>query len=84
MRGWSLAIDMPAGRPGLGPALAGLDREVSAAGGRVYLAKDALLSRAAFDAMYGPQTRWRAARTQLDPDGVFQSDLGRRLGLCAG
>jgi len=83
MRGWSLAIDMPAGRPGLGPPLAKLDRAVTAVGGRVYLAKDARLGRASFDVMYGPQTAWRAARARLDPDGVFQSDLGRRLGLCA-
>jgi decaprenylphospho-beta-D-ribofuranose 2-oxidase len=80
--GWSLAIDMPAGRPGLGPALDGLDREVADAGGRVYLAKDARLGRAAFEAMYGPREQWRAARAALDPGGVFQSDLGRRLGLC--
>jgi decaprenylphospho-beta-D-ribofuranose 2-oxidase len=83
MRGWSLAIDMPAGRPGLRPALAKLDYAVTAVGGRVYLAKDARLGRASFDVMYGPQSAWRAARARLDPDGVFQSDLGRRLGLCA-
>lgn len=83
MRGWSLAIDMPAARPGLRHALAKLDHAVTAVGGRVYLAKDARLGRASFDVMYGPQTAWRAARAQLDPDGVFQSDLGRRLGLCA-
>ena len=83
MPGWSLAIDMPAGRPGLRRALADLDREVAAVGGRVYLAKDARLGRAAFAAMYSSQARWRATRAQLDPRGVFQSDLGRRLGLCA-
>ena len=80
--GWSLAIDMPAGRPGLGPALDGLDHEVADAGGQVYLAKDARLGRAAFERMYGPPDRWRAAREMLDPHGVFRSDLGRRLGLC--
>jgi decaprenylphospho-beta-D-ribofuranose 2-oxidase len=82
MRGWSLAIDMPAGRPGLRVALAKLDHAVTAVGGRVYLAKDARLRRGSFDVMYGPQTAWRSARARLDPDGVFQSDLGRRLGLC--
>jgi decaprenylphospho-beta-D-ribofuranose 2-oxidase len=80
--GWSLAIDMPAGRPGLGPALDGLDHDVANAGGRVYLAKDARLGRAAFERMYGPPDGWRAARETLDPHGVFRSDLGRRLGLC--
>jgi len=80
--GWSIAIDMPAGRPGVGPALAELDHEVADAGGRVYLAKDSRLGRASFDEMYGPPAAWRTARAELDPYGVFQSDLGRRLGLC--
>jgi len=80
--GWSLAIDMPAGNPRLGAVLDELDREVARAGGRVYLAKDARLSRAAFDEMYGPPAEWQAARDRLDPSGVFQSDMARRLGLC--
>jgi decaprenylphospho-beta-D-ribofuranose 2-oxidase len=59
-----------------------LDHEVSRAGGRVYLAKDARLSRAAFTDMYPGLQQWRSARAELDPYGVFRSDLGRRLGLC--
>jgi decaprenylphospho-beta-D-ribofuranose 2-oxidase len=80
--GWSLAIDMPAGRPPLGPLLDELDRQVAAAGGRVYLAKDARLTRQAFELMYGDLAGWRALRAKFDPAGVFQSDLGRRVGLC--
>jgi len=80
--GWSLAIDMPAGNPQLGRVLDELDREVSNAGGRVYLAKDARLSRAAFGDMYAASAQWQPARAELDPRGVFRSDLGRRLGLC--
>lgn len=80
--GWCLAIDMPAGRPRLKPLLQALDRQVADAGGRIYLAKDARLGRAAFGAMYGDLAGWRAARSRLDPHGVFQSDLGRRVGLC--
>jgi decaprenylphospho-beta-D-ribofuranose 2-oxidase len=80
--GWSLAIDLPAGNPRLGALLDDLDRQVAAAGGRVYLAKDARLTRPAFDRMYGDLAGWRAVRARLDPAGVFQSDLGRRLGLC--
>jgi decaprenylphospho-beta-D-ribofuranose 2-oxidase len=79
--GWSLAVDMPAGRPGLRAMLAELDRRVADAGGRVYLAKDARLSRAAFTRMYPGLEDWRAARAELDPRAVFRSDLGRRLGL---
>jgi decaprenylphospho-beta-D-ribofuranose 2-oxidase len=63
-------------------ALEELDRDVSRAGGRVYLAKDARLGRQAFDRMYPAVPAWRGIRAQLDPHGVFQSDLGRRLGLC--
>ncbi|MEP7024985.1 MAG: FAD-binding oxidoreductase, partial [Actinomycetota bacterium] len=80
--GWSLAVDMPAGNPALGPLLDGLDDVVAAAGGRIYLAKDGRLRRAAFDRMYGDLTGWRSVRARLDPAGVFQSDLGRRIGLC--
>jgi decaprenylphospho-beta-D-ribofuranose 2-oxidase len=80
--GWCLAIDLPAGRPQTAMLLDALDLRVADAGGRVYLAKDARLGRDAFDAMYGPLAGWRAARKRLDPGGLFQSDLGRRVGLC--
>ncbi|HUY47266.1 MAG TPA: FAD-binding oxidoreductase [Streptosporangiaceae bacterium] len=80
--GWSLAIDMPAGNRRLGPVLNELDQWIAAEGGRVYLAKDSRLSASAFEAMYPQLPQWRAARSRLDPAGVFRSDLGRRLGLC--
>jgi decaprenylphospho-beta-D-ribofuranose 2-oxidase len=82
LAGWSLAVDLPAGRAGLAGLLDGLDRRVADAGGRVYLAKDARLGRACFTDMYGPLDQWHAARSELDPHGVMRSDLGRRLGLC--
>jgi decaprenylphospho-beta-D-ribofuranose 2-oxidase len=81
--GWSLAVDMPAGRPGLRMVLGELDRLVADAGGRVYLAKDARLGREAFARMYPGLADWHAARADLDPHAVFGSDLGRRLGLVA-
>jgi len=33
--------------------------------------------------MYPELPRFHAQRALVDPDGVLQSDLGRRLGLCA-
>jgi decaprenylphospho-beta-D-ribofuranose 2-oxidase len=81
MPGWSLAIDMPAS-PRLAAPLGELDGRVAAAGGRVYLAKDSRLSGAALAAMYARLPEWQVIRAKLDPNGVFRSDLGRRVGLC--
>ena len=80
MHGWTLALDLPAG-PALGPLFRALDRLVVEAGGRLYLAKDSRLSPGTFDLMYERAEEFRKLRRELDPDGVLQSDLARRLHL---
>lgn len=82
MAGWTLAVDIPASRREVGALLDGLDRRVVDAGGRVYLAKDALVDPGLVAAMYPRLDEWRAVRRRVDPSGVLASDLGRRLGLC--
>ncbi len=79
--GWTLAIDVPAGVTGLAATLDRLDALVLAAGGRLYLAKDSRMSPAMMAAAYPRLGEWQRVRDDMDPHGVFTSDLARRLSL---
>jgi decaprenylphospho-beta-D-ribofuranose 2-oxidase len=79
--GWTLALDVPAATAGLGDMLHGLDRLVLDAGGRHYFAKDAVTTPEAIRRGYPRLAEWKAVRDAVDPLGVWQSDLSRRLGL---
>lgn len=78
--GWTLALDLPV-VPGLAALLDRFDDLVLGAGGRLYLAKDSRTGPATVERMYPGLDRWRRVRRQVDPDGVFATDLSRRLGL---
>ena len=82
IEGWTMAIDMPADAPGLHRALDRADEMIVAAGGRIYLAKDARTRAETLRAMYPLLERFLQVRAQVDPAGSLRSDLGRRLGLC--
>jgi L-gulonolactone oxidase len=79
--GVTVALDFPNTGPKLLALLDRLDGVVADAGGRVYLSKDARLGRDAFRRMYPEWREWKSVRDRHDSQGVFQSELGKRLGL---
>jgi decaprenylphospho-beta-D-ribofuranose 2-oxidase len=81
IRGWTLTLDVAVGDPQLGPTLDRLDELVAGAGGRIYLAKDSRMRSELVGQMYPRLEEWQQVQASLDPGGVFQSDLSRRLHL---
>ena len=70
----------PAG-PGIEALYARLVAITLRYGGRVYLAKDALLDVGAFRAMYPRWDAYRRLLDEVDPRRRLQSDMSRRLRL---
>ena len=54
---------------------------VLSAGGRFYYAKDAVLEASSYERIHGAESaaRFAALRERLDPAGVLQTDLTRRI-----
>ena len=80
-KGWTLAVDIPTGVMGLGELLDEIDAKLVGAGGRIYLAKDSRMSPNFVESMYPLLNEFRKVKNEVDPENVFQSNLGRRLGL---
>jgi len=78
--GYTLALDFTLS-PSILEFLDELDSVVVAAGGRLYLAKDARQSRATFEAGYLGLKRFRETRHLVDPTCRLESYLSRRLGI---
>ncbi|MHB8218942.1 MAG: FAD-binding protein [Acidimicrobiales bacterium] len=81
IEGWTLALDLPLGPPGLAEVTDRLDEMVADAGGRVYLAKDARLRPELLAVMYPRLGEFQEVRRRVDPEGILRSDLSRRLGM---
>ena len=80
MKGWNVCVDFPI-RPGLNEFLDRLDDQVMQFGGRLYLAKESRTSAENFHKMYPGLEGWLKTRNDIDPTGVFASDMSRRLEL---
>lgn len=82
--GWSLAMDFKVtaqNRESLWRATDEMTRAVLERGGRFYFAKDAVIGRRTAEAMYEPAKleAFRALKGRLDPDGLLETDLWRRI-----
>ena len=80
MKGWNVCVDFPI-RDGLNDFLDRLDDQVMEFGGRLYLAKESRTSAEKFHKMYPELAGWLKTRHDIDPTGVFASDMSRRLEL---
>jgi decaprenylphospho-beta-D-ribofuranose 2-oxidase len=78
--GWTLCVDIPINSR-VGRLCDELDEIVLDAGGRHYLAKESRTTPAAIRRGYPRLDEWRKVRDAVDPNGVFVSDLARRLQL---
>lgn len=79
-KGWNVCLDFPV-KAGLAEFLNHLDERIMSMGGRLYTAKDSRTTAERFHAMYPRIEEWKAVRRRIDPDGVFLSDMARRLEL---
>jgi len=80
IEGYTLALDFKY-EASLFPLLELLDTLVLDHGGRLYLAKDARMSKECFRQSYGQWERFAELRQKFDPKGHFSSLQSRRLGL---
>ncbi|KAA9010305.1 FAD-binding protein [Histidinibacterium aquaticum] len=80
MEGYTLAVDFP-NRLQAARLIETLEAMTEEAGGRLYLAKDALAGPERVRGMYPEHADWLDEVTKADPEGRYVTDLVRRLKL---
>lgn len=80
-QGHTLAMDFPNTGRTLQTLVQKLDRIVLKHGGRLYLAKDALMPASMFAEMYPEVRAFRQIKARIDPAHRFSSSQARRLGI---
>jgi decaprenylphospho-beta-D-ribofuranose 2-oxidase len=78
-RGHTLALDFPNTVSDLPPFVRRLEDILLRHGGRLYLAKDALMQPESFRAMYPRLNEFLAVKRRVDPQNHFSSTQSRRL-----
>ena len=79
--GHTLALDFPHTGDDLAHLIADLDQILLKNGGRLYLAKDALMKAETFATMYPRLPEFLAVKARVDPENRFVSSQARRLGI---
>jgi FAD/FMN-containing dehydrogenase len=79
--GFTLALDFPYCGERTERIVKRLDDILLAHGGRLYLAKDATMTREAFAVMYPRLAEFRQVKARIDPHNRFVSSQARRLGI---
>ena len=79
LEGTTLAMDLPYRGPATEALVHELDGTVVRAGGRIYLAKDAVTRRDDFERMVPRLPQWQRVRVRWDPEHRFGSALSARL-----
>lgn len=79
--GHTLALDFPYRGKKTEQLFAKLDQILLEHGGRIYLAKDAMVQQSTFEAMYPTLDEFKQIKAQWDPQHVFRSAQSDRLGI---
>ncbi len=79
--GYTLALDFPMQGGRIVPFLQELTGLITRAGGRIYLAKDAIMQESDFAGMYPRLGEFRRIKRHYDPHNQFRSCQSDRLGL---
>jgi FAD/FMN-containing dehydrogenase len=79
MPGYTLALDLPNRGEKLEALVQQLDEVLLQHGGRLYLAKDAMMSADTFARMYPRLDEFRQVKARVDPQNRFSSSQARRL-----
>lgn len=80
MEGYTLAVDFP-NKEGTDRLIKQLEEITTAAGGRIYLAKDSLSTKDKIRQMYPEFDAWAAEIAKADPNATYATNLTRRLAL---